>query len=135
MVAIPGLDTFINFFKGYENHYVLIGGAACSLWLEERGLPFRSTKDLDIVVVVESVTDEFFKRFWLFIEDGKYQSIERNDGSLQLYRFQLPGTAGFPYMIELITRNLLELPDITHLTPLPVAGNVARHTLTHSLFR
>ena len=124
MVTIPGLDTFINFFKGYEDNYVLIGGAACSLWLEERGLPFRSTKDLDIVVIVEGNTDEFFKRFWLFIEDGKYKSGERKDGSLQLYRFQDPGADGFPAMLELLTRNILEIPDAAHLTPIPVNGNV-----------
>ena len=57
MVTIPGLDTFIDFFKGYEDHYVLIGGAACSLWLKEQGLPFRATKDLDLVVIVEGVTE------------------------------------------------------------------------------
>lgn len=124
MVTIPGLDTFINFFKGYEDHYALIGGAACSLWLEEQGLPFRATKDLDLVVIVEGVTNEFFKRFWLFIDAGNYRSGERKDGSLQLYRFQDPGTDGFPAMLELLTRNILEIPDTAHLTPIPITGNI-----------
>jgi hypothetical protein len=125
MVAIVGLDTFINYFKGYEDHYVLIGGAACSLWLEEQGLSFRSTKDLDVVIVVEGITDKFYKHFWRFIKDGQYKSLERSKGRPQLYRFQYPEADGFPYMIELLTRNILELPEAAHLTPIPVNDDIS----------
>lgn len=125
MVAIIGLDTFIEHFVGFEEHYVLIGGAACSLWLEEQGLTFRSTRDLDVVIVVEGIKDEFYEHLWRFIERGKYQSLEQSKGRPELYRFHHPATNGFPFMIELLTRNILALPETTHLTPIPVNEDIS----------
>jgi len=125
MAVVVGLDTFIDYFRGHEDHYVLIGGAACSIWLEEQGLSFRSTRDLDIVIVVEGITDEFYERFWRFIEEGKYKSLEESRGRPKFYRFQRPETDGFPYMIELLTRNILALPEAAHLTPIPIKEDIA----------
>lgn len=45
---VKGLDTFAAFFAGDEARYVLIGGVATQLVLEEAGLPVRATRDLDI---------------------------------------------------------------------------------------
>jgi len=47
---IPGLDRYREHFHGFESSYVLIGGAAAHLLLDEAGLQFRATKDLDIVL-------------------------------------------------------------------------------------
>ena len=30
---VKGLDTFREYFAEYENQYVLIGGAACDIWI------------------------------------------------------------------------------------------------------
>jgi len=49
---------------------VLIGGAACDLWMGERELRFRATEDLDIVVIVDVVDDEFIRAFWDFIREA-----------------------------------------------------------------
>jgi len=125
MVTIPGLDRFIEFFEGYDKHYVLIGGTACYLWLADSGLSFRRTKDLDIVVVVEGKTEVFYKRLWEFIELGNYASFFQNKGKPKLYRFENPETDGFPAMIELLTKNILNVPDTTHLTPIPMKGEIA----------
>ena len=67
---VGGLRRFTDHFRGFEDSYVLIGGAACDLWLSERGVPFRATKDLDLVLVVEALTPAFFEQFWAFIRDG-----------------------------------------------------------------
>ena len=42
---IPGLDRFREHFHGLESSYLLIGGAATQLVLDEAGLEFRATKD------------------------------------------------------------------------------------------
>jgi hypothetical protein len=50
-IMVKGIELFASHFKGFENSYVLIGGSACDLWMQTQGLPFRATKDLDIVIV------------------------------------------------------------------------------------
>lgn len=61
---VNGFTTFKGQFKGYEDQYVIIGGTACDLIMESEELPFRATKDIDIVLIVESMTAEFGRRFW-----------------------------------------------------------------------
>ncbi|WP_157648474.1 hypothetical protein [Thiobacillus denitrificans] len=41
------LDIFQSLFAGYSDQYVLIGGTPASLTMEEVGLAFRATKDLE----------------------------------------------------------------------------------------
>lgn len=69
---INGFTKFKEWFKGFENQYVVIGGTACDLIMESEELPFRATKDLDIVLIVESVTPEFGKAFWKYIKEAEY---------------------------------------------------------------
>ena len=45
---LKGIDQFKTHFEEFNDRYVLIGGAACFLALDEAGLDFRATKDLDI---------------------------------------------------------------------------------------
>lgn len=40
---VAGLDRFRAHFFGHEHQYVMIGGAACELIMEEAGLDFRAT--------------------------------------------------------------------------------------------
>lgn len=44
---VTGLDRFSRHFARYTDQYVLIGGTACTLIMQEAGLDFRATKDLD----------------------------------------------------------------------------------------
>ena len=67
---VKGLDVFHEYFHGYANQYVLIGGAACSISFEEQDAAFRATKDLDMVLIVEALTASFGTRFWQFIRDA-----------------------------------------------------------------
>ena len=39
---VKGLDTFRNHFAGYEEQYVLIGGAACDIVFESNDASFRA---------------------------------------------------------------------------------------------
>ena len=61
---IIGIDSFKEWFKGYEEQYVIIGGTACDILMSKEGLDFRSTKDIDLVLIVEAINAEFGIRFW-----------------------------------------------------------------------
>ena len=65
---MKGLDIFRQHFDGLSHHYVLIGGAACEIVMEEVGLDFRATKDLDLIILVEALDAAFGARFWAFVE-------------------------------------------------------------------
>ena len=74
---VKGIDQFKVHFEDFNDRYVLIGGAACFLALDEAGLDFRVTKDLDIVLCVEALDAEFARAFWSFVEKGKYKKSHR----------------------------------------------------------
>lgn len=69
---VRGLDIFRTWFADHVDQYILIGGTAATLAMEEAGLEFRATKDLDIVLHVEALTPEFGQAFWKFIDAGGY---------------------------------------------------------------
>ncbi|MBI5910484.1 MAG: hypothetical protein HY848_11080 [Betaproteobacteria bacterium] len=47
---VRGLDIFRKYFAGHADQFVLIGGTAATLAMEDAGLVFRATKDLDVVL-------------------------------------------------------------------------------------
>lgn len=124
---VTGVGRFRAHFAGHEHQYVLIGGAACELIMDEVGLDFRATKDLDIVLIVEALDSAFAERFWAFVEDGGYEIRERSEGAKILYRFQKPAADDFPAMLELFSRapEGLRLAEDARLTPLPFDETVA----------
>ncbi len=101
---IRGLDLFREHFADHRKAFVLIGGVACHEWLSTQGLEFRATKDMDMVLIVEAVDAAFVKRFWEFIEAGKYQGRFKAEGGRQLYRFDKPQDERYPTMIEIFSR-------------------------------
>lgn len=96
------LTTFGKHFEGYENSYILIGGVATKLLLDEVGTFSRSTKDLDIVLCVETLTSKFVERFWTFVKEGEYETWRKADGERCFYRFERPNKDGYPAMLELL---------------------------------
>lgn len=60
---VRGITNFKKRFQGYEEQYVIIGGTACDLIMENEELPFRATKDIDLVLIVEALTAEFGDTF------------------------------------------------------------------------
>ncbi len=124
---VKGLDLFREHFREYADRYVLIGGTACDLAMDEAGLDFRATKDLDIVLCVEALDRVFVEAFWTFVRDGKYQLQEKSTGKKQYYRFRKPDTEGYPFMMELFSRipDALSLADDSHLTPIPTDEDVS----------
>lgn len=126
MVNIQGLYKFRDFFQNYTDHYVLIGGAACSVVFDEIGEDFRATKDLDVVLIVENISEAFGRAFWAFIKEANYNGIETGETQRQFYRFKNPANAAYPKMIELFSRspNMPLLPE-AHLMPLHIADDIS----------
>lgn len=124
---VNGFTTFKEQFQGYEDQYVIIGGTACDLIMESEELPFRATKDIDIVLIVESMTAEFGRRFWEYIKEAGYEHLNKSSGKVQFYRFTSPKSKEYPYMIELFSRNpeFIVLSDDAILTPLPIDDEVS----------
>lgn len=120
---VRGLDVFQSWFAAYADQYVLIGGTAASLTMEESGLAFRATKDLDVVLHVEALTPAFGEAFWKFIEAGGYQIRQASDtGKPIFYRFQKPADDHYPAMVELFARapDGLQPAEGSQLTPIPL---------------
>ena len=119
---VTGFDGFKEWFSGYEEQYTIIGGTACDLLLTEGGLDFRATRDIDIVLIVESLTPDFGARFWEYVKEAGYEHRNKSTGEPQFYRFINPNSSDFPYMIELFSRRIesLSLPEEAVLTPLPL---------------
>jgi len=84
---VKGIDQFKTHFERFNDRYVLIGGTACYLAMEDAGLDFRVTKDLDIVLYVEALDVEFVGAFWDFVKKGGYQNRQRSTGKKLFYRF------------------------------------------------
>ena len=124
---VKGLDRFKEHFAGYADRYVLIGGTASSLSMEELGGEFRVTKDLDLVLCVESLDREFAEVFWEFIRLGAYENRQKSTGKRLFYRFHGPKQEGFPEMLELFARvpDALDLKGDKGITPIPVDEEIS----------
>ncbi len=124
---VRGLDIFKKYFEHYPNNYVIIGGTACDIIIDEAGFIPRATKDIDIILVVEALSKEFVKQFWQFINDGKYQQREKSNDEREYYRFIKPENAAFPHQIELFSRtpDMIILDSEAHLTPIPIDDDLS----------
>ena len=105
MDEIRGLTLFGEYFKNYKEQYVLIGGVAYWLTMSEFGEKFRATKDLDIVIIIETLTPDFVNSFWEFIKLGNYEFKQVGGSKPIFYRFQKPKNTHFPVQIELFSRS------------------------------
>ena len=123
---VKGMDVFTSHFEKYADHYILIGGGACDVQMQEKGVGFRATKDLDIILIVEALTNDFVNHFWQFIKDGEYV-IGEVGNKKTFYRFIKPNVEGYPYMIELFSRRPDVIKEIEgmHLTDIPTGEEVS----------
>lgn len=123
---VRGLEPFREFFADYSDRYVLIGGVAAYLSMEEAGQAFRATRDLDIVLIVEALDSSFAASFWDFVRHGGYRIRQRNDRPV-FYRFTTPQDDSFPAQLELFSRSPsgIDLAEGATLSPLPVEEAVS----------
>jgi len=129
---VKGIEKFKEFFEGYEDNYVIIGGTACEVHEEIYAQTPRATKDIDIILIVEALSSEFVNRFWNFVKTAEYdvrnKGISDNEGyKHEHYRFMKPQNDAFPYQVELFSRNLrlLNFPEDSRITPIPVSDDLS----------
>lgn len=124
---VTGIDSFKEWFKGFEEQYVIIGGTACDVLMTEEGMDFRATKDIDLVLIVEAISADFGKTFWEYVKAAGYRNCNKSSGVPQFYRFSHPVSKQYPVMVELFTRRLdaIPLPKDAVLTPLPMEDDIS----------
>ena len=124
---VRGINSFREWFKGYESNYVVIGGTACDLLLGAAGDAFRATRDIDMVIIVEALSAEFGSRIWEYIKQAGYERRFNNAAKPEYYRFTNPKTSEYPTMIEIFSRRIegITLPPDAVLTPLPIEDDVS----------
>lgn len=69
---------------GLEEHYAVIGGTACDVLLNAAELPFRATKDIDVVLMVEYRPAEVGRAIWRLVSDGGYAVARRGVDGAQI---------------------------------------------------
>ena len=124
---VIGLDSFKNWFDGFQSYYVVIGGTACEMLLNEAGVEFRATRDIDMVLLVEVLDVEFGSHFWEYIKTAGYEHRLKSTGKPIFYRFTSPKSTEFPAMIELFSRRIedIVLPPDAVLTPLQLGDDIS----------
>jgi hypothetical protein len=122
---VKGLEIFREWFADFADCYALIGGAACDLWMGERGLEFRATKDLDIVLVFDGQRPDFIRRFWQFVKRGDYAGFRAGESPRNFYRFQKPKRQGFPYKLEICTKRPLHIPAEVSVIRIPAGEDIS----------
>ena len=60
---VIGLNTFGDFFKDFPDSYLIIGGTACDIIIEDAGFTPRATDDIDIILLIEALSPAFVARF------------------------------------------------------------------------
>ena len=124
---VTGFESFKRWFSEHSEQYTIIGGTACDLLMSEEGMDFRATRDIDMVLIVESLTPQFGERFWAYVRDAGYEHMNKSTGEPQFYRFTKPKSRDYPYMIELFSRHAdaIALSDDAVLTPLPLDHEIS----------
>lgn len=124
---VRGLDSFREWFKGYETNYAVIGGTACNLLMSNADLAFRLTRDIDMVLIIESFRLDFGLRFWEYVGMAGYEHCRRSTNTPIYYRFDKPKSPEYPFMIELFSRHIegIGLPPNAVLTPLPLDERIS----------
>ena len=97
---VVGIEKFREKLGAYSESYIIIGGTACDLILSRLQYEPRATVDIDMIVVVENLTEDFLRSFWEFVREGGYHPgvrvNEQGERKYAFYRFDEPTVAGYP---------------------------------------
>ena len=103
---IQGLRTFKEFFKDFQDDYVIIGGLATAMIMNELDFVFRATKDIDMVIISNN-NEKFIIKLLDFIDEAGYKTKQRSDNKNKhnLFRFLDSDDKNYPFMIELFAKH------------------------------
>lgn len=120
---VKGFDKFKQYFAKHSDSFIVIGGTAMQLQGSEGGFVPRVTQDIDILVLVEQMSEAFTSAFHAFLREGRYDCYitKEPDGSNKprFYRFVTPKNAAFPTRIELLSAPGLPPPEGIRYMSLP----------------
>ncbi|CAK7029563.1 MAG: hypothetical protein PEGG_01232 [Paraeggerthella hongkongensis] len=124
---VYGLDRFAEYMKDMEDCYTVIGGTACDIILRGADLPFRITKDIDLILIIENRFPEGASAVWKMVKDGGYTCGWKSSDTVHFYRFTSPKAVGFPSMIELFSKapSFIEAPEELTIVPLPADEEIS----------
>jgi len=114
-----GLDHFKAAFIDLNDQYVVVGGMAAATLMEDAGIEFRLTKDIDLVIIAND-TDDIAEKLIQYVTNGKYTVKEKNAEKPVYYRFTKPELPEYPFQVEIFHRkpNGIELLDDQHIVPI-----------------
>lgn len=78
--------------------------------MNDAGINFRATNNIDMIVIVEDLSADFGKAFWNFIKDGRYE-FWKSEETTHFFRFLNPKNSSYPKMIKLFSRKQDWIPD------------------------
>ncbi|UVV75377.1 hypothetical protein [Pantoea agglomerans] len=130
------LDFLSDYMREFSEDYILIGGNACALHFESLGANFRATLDLDVVLIIEGESDDFFKHLNNYLLEHDYvgKSYKGSNQGGSAYRFTLPEnkrSSGCPVQIELFSRkpDYYDVskcrPGKEHIVPIETADGIS----------
>lgn len=118
---IQGLVNFADYFKDNNDDYVVIGGLATAMVMNELGFIARATKDIDLVVISKD-NEDFIKKLLEFIDVAGYKTKQRtdNDSRHNLFRFLDSENKTYPEQIELFAIHEADSEILTdsHIIPI-----------------
>ena len=99
---IQGLVNFTDYFKDNKDDYIVIGGLATAMVMNDLGFTFRATKDIDLVVISND-NEEFLKKLLQFINIAGYKTKQRtnHESKHNLFRFFDSDDESYPAQLEL----------------------------------
>jgi hypothetical protein len=128
---VKGVEKFKAHFGAYKDNYVIIGGTACEVHEDAAGQNPRTTKDIDMILIVEALSHDFVAEFWRFVQAAQYEDkqvgTKGEESKQQYYRFNKPANPDYPTQVELFSRSLdvFELPANLHITPIPTDADLS----------
>jgi hypothetical protein len=118
---IQGLVNFTDYFKDFEDDYVVIGGLATAMIMNDFGFLARATKDIDLVVVSKD-NEEFLKKLIKYCEEAGYKTKQKttNDTRHNLFRFFDSDDKNYPEQLELfaIHTDDSQIANDQHIIPI-----------------
>lgn len=123
---VRGLDHFKEYFREHADNFILVGGVASYLLLDEAGASrVRPTKDLDIVLMMKP-SGKFLNAIKTYIKTGGYEIQRGNQDQATFYRFREPTDDKFPVMIELFAtaESSFELFEGQHIIPVTTSEGI-----------
>ena len=107
MEIVSGIQQFERAFSAFSDSFIVIGGSACRAVLSDGPIQPRRTRDIDMVLVLENVGNNFISAFWKFIKEGGYKFASRKNAEGEVkyvfYSF-VGGSEGYPSQIEILSK-------------------------------